>query len=294
MADYVVRWPFSHFKESVKIASMEAAAACLPDVPIIYSQSGDLKEMFKFSAILKRPYILVTGQSDFSPRRSTILSRDRNLALWFAQNNDVAHPRVAHLPIGLNCFEHAPEMHQALRLLGDVTALDKPNTVLVNFGNTHPSRRDVWDQFCGVGKTKYTGLVTCAIKTQQNNIMNNPHLVSYYQKVASHKFVVAPRGNGWDTHRLWEALYLGCVPIVMSSPLDPLYEEYPVWIVSSWSDVTPSALQNKYDEFRPRLADRDSLFRDHWMRVIETARQRILQKGGLTNGNSSRFRCWGP
>lgn len=44
--------------------------------------------------------------------------RDPNLVRWFAQNNDVSRPKLSPVPIGLNCFEHAPEMAQARRLIG--------------------------------------------------------------------------------------------------------------------------------------------------------------------------------
>lgn len=37
------------------------------------------------------------------------------------------------------------------------------------------------------------------------------------------QFCASPHGNGLDCHRTWEALCLGCVPIVKSSPLDDLY-----------------------------------------------------------------------
>lgn len=42
---------------------------------------------------------------------------DPNLVHWFAQNSDGAHPKLSPVPIGLNCFEHAPEMDEALRIL---------------------------------------------------------------------------------------------------------------------------------------------------------------------------------
>ncbi|CAK9049128.1 unnamed protein product [Durusdinium trenchii] len=38
-------------------------------------------------------------------------------------------------------------------------------------------------------------------------------------------FVAAPWGHGLDTHRVWEALMMGSVPVVLSSPLDVLYEQ---------------------------------------------------------------------
>lgn len=128
---------------------------------------------------------------------------DPNLLRWYSQNADITHPKLYPLPIGLNCFEHAPEMHQTLGQLGNV---QRNKVLMVNFGNTHPSRKQVWEQFCGKNANK--PFATCKVKSQSNNIQGNPHLVSYYKKVAEHKFVLSPRGNGLDTHRLWEALYL--------------------------------------------------------------------------------------
>jgi hypothetical protein len=34
-----------------------------------------------------------------------------------------------------------------------------------------------------------------------------------------YKYVICPRGNGIDTHRVWEALYLGVVPVVHHTSL---------------------------------------------------------------------------
>ena len=31
---------------------------------------------------------------------------------------------------------------------------------------------------------------------------------NYLNQIHSHKMVICPRGNGWDTHRIWETLYL--------------------------------------------------------------------------------------
>ncbi len=61
-------------------------------------------------------------------------------------------------------------------------------------------------------------------------------------------FVISPHGNGLDCHRTWEALALGCIPIVRSSPLDILYEDLPVAIVNDWSDVTPGFLLTEIEK----------------------------------------------
>ena len=44
----------------------------------------------------------------------------------------------------------------------------------------------------------------------------------YWKTITDHQFVLAPHGNGQDTHRLWEVLALGAVPVVLPFlPLTP-------------------------------------------------------------------------
>ena len=57
---------------------------------------------------------------------------------------------------------------------------------------------------------------------------------------------------GLDCHRTWEALFLGCIPIVKTSPIDSLFEDLPVLIVKDWSDVTPKLLENTMKEFKKK------------------------------------------
>jgi hypothetical protein len=67
---------------------------------------------------------------------------------------------------------------------------------------------------------------------------------------SKYAFVAAPFGNGLDTHRLWEALILGCIPIIISSGLDSLVEDLPVLIIKDWSDITDKLLMNVIIDFK--------------------------------------------
>ena len=40
---------------------------------------------------------------------------------------------------------------------------------------------------------------------------------------SKYAFVLSPRGRGLDCHRTWEALCLGCIPIVKKSPITKLF-----------------------------------------------------------------------
>ena len=138
---------------------------------------------------LKRPFVLISGQSDFAASRYKQVLGQKLLHRWYAQNADMQHRKLRPIPIGLNCFEQAPEMKRALK---NIPA--KQKKVWVNFGNTHAKRRDAWRWFCGdLPKTSVAPKpwATCEIKKTKNNVRNNPHLVAYYGRVAAHRYVAA-------------------------------------------------------------------------------------------------------
>ena len=81
-------------------------------------------------------------------------------------------------------------------------------------------------------------------------------------------FVISPHGNGLDCHRTWEALCLGCIPIVKTSGLDPLFNDLPVWIVQDWTDVTLENMKQKIEEFRSKTFKYEKLTLAYWKNII--------------------------
>jgi len=66
-------------------------------------------------------------------------------------------------------------------------------------------------------------------------------------------FVCTPFGRGADTHRLWETLNLGGVPVVRSSSLDRLLKQFPVIIVRDWKDVHEHSFEEWKSEIHSRF-----------------------------------------
>ena len=69
-----------------------------------------------------------------------------------------------------------------------------------------------------------------------------------YAKVASsYSYVLCPRGNGLDTHRFWETLYRGSVPVVLESPWSLALQAQGVPVVSlkSWKDLKNLSLTQR-------------------------------------------------
>jgi hypothetical protein len=84
-----------------------------------------------------------------------------------------------------------------------------------------------------------------------------------------YKYVISPHGNGLDCHRTWEALVLGCIPILKTSPLDPLFEGLPVLIVKEWSDITQELL----DTFKGNNSQIQKLELSYWIQEFNKYKQ---------------------
>jgi hypothetical protein len=99
--------------------------------------------------------------------------------------------------------------------------------------------------------------------------------LDYWEQHGSVSFVASPYGHGLDTHRIWEALILGCVPIVVSSPLDKLYQDFPIAIIRNWEELNSiGALQSMRDKIIMTFGDdplakvREKLFTKYWVDLI--------------------------
>ena len=65
----------------------------------------------------------------------------------------------------------------------------------------------------------------------------------FYDRIWRSKYVVCPEGEGHDTHRLYESIYFGAVPILLrGNPLTHMYERLglPIKWVDSWETIETS------------------------------------------------------
>ena len=63
----------------------------------------------------------------------------------------------------------------------------------------------------------------------------------YFVELKRHRYAICPRGNGLDTHRLWECLYLDVIPIMLKTDSVNI-GNLPVIYVDSWDDLDTTFL----------------------------------------------------
>ena len=98
----------------------------------------------------------------------------------------------------------------------------------------------------------------------------------------NYAFVASPPGNGLDTHRTWEAMYQGCVPILLHSYLAEQYEDMglPVWVVKSYKDLKELSeleLQERYRQLEPRFSN-EALWFGYWKSRISGTASRVISE----------------
>ena len=113
-----------------------------------------------------------------------------------------------------------------------------------------------------------------------NNIYNqceNLPFDKYLLSLKNYKFCISPPGRGIDCHRTWEALHLGVIPILLSSPIDNLFIDLPVIILNNIEDfnkINNDFLITKHinmiNNIKNNKYNLDKLFLSFWKNKINS------------------------
>ena len=88
----------------------------------------------------------------------------------------------------------------------------------------------------------------------------------YLKDLRKYNFVLCPAGNGMDTHRVWETLYMGGYPIVLRTPyMQAILKHLPVAWVTNWREITEQGfLEKSWNTLQSESHDIDRLRLSWW------------------------------
>jgi hypothetical protein len=205
--------------------------------------------------------ICVIGHSDY-PVTDDITNK---FDMVFCINRQTSNENTYGLPLGITSDCDDSSKH---RILGNKDIMievineyiPKNNLVYLNFSiDTFPVlRNQVFNTFkdktwVKIGETIFT------IEGRKK----------YLQEIKSSKFVLCPRGNGIDTHRIWEALYMGSIPIVIYEDAHHLFTDLPILFIDDWNEINEDFLNQKYDEMSIVDWSYDKLKLSYWENFIK-------------------------
>tara|TARA_Y100000996_G_scaffold68801_1_gene46398 strand:+ start:50 stop:1099 length:1050 start_codon:yes stop_codon:yes gene_type:complete len=200
---------------------------------------------------------LVTHQTDMTVSKEVFRKRPKCISKWFAININYEHQDLISLPIGLS-NEYSPKniLKDDYNELAEVTFEDKKDSLYVNFQiNTNfISRHKLEKKF-----KKYAWVHHEYPQLQIKQYLN--HLQSY-------KFIFAPQGNGIDTHRVWETIYAGSIPVVKEHTNFNLFKDLPIIFYKDNKELTLDYLQRKEKEIKIESFSSRKLSISYWLEIM--------------------------
>ena len=197
------------------------------------------------------------------------------LIRWYSVNSlDYLHEKLSIIPLGVNY--HSMSLN-TFKTEEYISPLDNENIIISIRNTAKPliERKGIcYSNFHFSLREKFGNPRKDAIsKIPKDLIYYEPMHIEQKQtwiNQTEYAFVVSPHGNGLDCHRTWEALLLGCIPIVKLSPLDKLYIELPVLVINDWSDITKELLDVTINVFSQQKFDYSRLTVDYWKNLIKS------------------------
>jgi hypothetical protein len=281
--NYYSLTPYSSIKQLLNYLPLENIKT-IKNPSIYICSSAILHFINTMLPLIDFSFILVSGDCDETVPQEILnnidflkLVNDTRLIHWFCQNMTIEHDKITRMPIGLDYHTlttrplwgpiSSCEHQEKMLLLIKEKVLPFWNRNIKCYANFHFTMNtklgyDRKDAFQKINKE--------LIYYEENPV---PRLITW-NKQKDYAFVICPHGGGLDCHRNWEALCLGCIPIVKTSPIDNLYNDLPVLIIKDWQVITNELLNDTIRRFKAKFENNEfnieKLKLSYWIELINS------------------------
>lgn len=209
--------------------------------------------------------VIISGHSDLGIHDSHVELYSPKI--WYTVNKQTKNSNVISIPLGITNYTNESKLHP---IYGDLDSMievmsqpiEKSGLVYMNFTiSTYPQERNhVWNLF----KTKKW----VTIGKNEATIAGRK---KFLKDIKAHHFVLCPRGNGVDTHRLWETLYMGSIPIVRRNIAYEEFYDLPICFIDDWSEINEDFLEKEKTRINSNNYCLDKLKISYWVDRINTS-----------------------
>ncbi len=167
-----------------------------------------------------------------------------NVLAIHAVNGNSTDPKVHPFPIGLQRKRNKNDnrLKMMAERLNDNKQIEPTKLLYINCGiERNPERLPL---------AKFESNSWCTVRFDKDSMFFPYDAYNVFlDELQAHKFVVCPKGQQrgnlvcFDTHRLWETLYMRRVPVILDHPyFRKLLQGIPVLYVNEWTDITQELL----------------------------------------------------
>lgn len=227
-------------------------------VNIFFVKTDYLHHFFHEYQDYDKPITLITGNSDYPILDKMVDTAPSCITRWWGQAINTDSPIVSALPYGI---ENSVHCH-----LGEHLGYGHPGGAYKAIvTKTPPTRKPTKDVYANFSETTYKGRPRVAelcreadhITYDIQSVCTDRPYKAFVDNVLDHKMVVCPRGNApAETHRFWEVLYLGRVPIVKYKKGIAPFLELPVIVLDDWDKLLDlEFLEAEYEKVKDNPTD---------------------------------------
>lgn len=223
---------------------------------IIFCKTDFIGYLFTALQYSPKKYVVITHHSDYPIDNQLFSLKPHCVKKWFAINVTHKHEDLECIPLGLKTHKgpYLEEKYMTSWLIENIDTLKdniKEDIVYCNWTDTNPYRNKIISML-DVNNINYI-------------LENGLTFDEYATNMSKCKYVISPPGNGIDCHRTWEALYMGCIPIVIKDSIYDNWSELPIIQVSDYSELTLDILKNFNYYFNEKL------YMSYWSEKIKNS-----------------------
>lgn len=178
------------------------------------------------------------------------------------------YKKITAIPFGI-AEGFAPKLHEAMQTRSK--AEDRENKIYVSWTDTTLERYDLRRELIEWAAYSGNKAITANHPEQQDTYDE------YLKKLATHKYVLSPPGNGADCYRTLESIYMGCLTFVKDTPTNYL-TKLPVHRYQNPEDIISSYNRKDRDSLSDGFEDEDweGIKLSHWKELIHSKRNEMF------------------
>ena len=235
----------------------------LCDGDIVFSKTEYVKSLFKLlKGTTLKNLTLITHQSDIEINNKLYSKKPKAISRWFSVNVSIEKEDLYPIPIGF-ANEHYNKNINPNIFDKKNQSTKKSNHIYINFNpNTNFIERKKILK-------KYNDNKDFVIAA------NNLEMAKYRDDLEKYKYVLCPPGNGIQTHRLWEAMYFGSIPVVKDSILYKSFAKLNIIFVDNFKNIKINELDKRINN---QAIHYKQFFKDYYKDIFTKENNKQLNK----------------
>ena len=229
---------------------------------IIFTHTGNLDNLFYHLKHIDKDFnlTLITHQSDTMITKKIFEKKPKCINKWFALNVDYKNNNLTPLPLGIaNDYSYEKNIvsKDLNKNISEKNYFKNKVSLYINFNENTNKKERSWIK-------PYFKKFDWA--TVEEDTLS---LKEYSEKIQNSSFVICPWGNGVESHRIWETLLLGSIPVVKNHITFSNLENLPILFVNDFKEINKEKLENFLETLeKNKILNLDKLKIDYWKNIV--------------------------